>query len=55
MVGTRTKFSKILGRTKNSNERYQPPERILKYVDKEKWNCTKNTLKNDTGKEKKKT
>ena len=43
MVGTRIKFSKILGRTKNSNERYQPPKRMLKHVDKEKVEYTKNT------------
>ena len=45
MVGTRIKFSKILGRTKNSNERYQPPKRILKYVDKEKVELYKKYIK----------
>ena len=45
MVGTRIKFSKILGRTKNSNERYQPPKRILKYADKEKVELYKKYIK----------
>ena len=35
MVGARIKFSKIIGRTKNSNERYIPPKRVLKYSNKD--------------------